>query len=145
MLYWFPTGHSDQSHWEIYRSNTIFTGRGLSDRCQFRPLLSKFLSCPAHFRKQFSEENRWNHLNNWKNHPCSFFFKDFVAFLGWWVDIIYESFSHHTWIIFKLKFTFIFSSCAANDFSKSSCFLMRASTLSSESPRSLLARKACNR
>jgi hypothetical protein len=38
MLYWFSTGHSDQCHWEIYRSNTRFTGRGPSDRCQFRPL-----------------------------------------------------------------------------------------------------------
>jgi hypothetical protein len=26
MLYWFSTGHSDQCHWEIYRSNTRFTG-----------------------------------------------------------------------------------------------------------------------
>jgi hypothetical protein len=33
MLYWFPTGHSDQCHWEVYRSNTRFTGRGMSDRC----------------------------------------------------------------------------------------------------------------
>jgi hypothetical protein len=40
MLYWFSTGHSDQCHWEIYRSNTRFTGRGPSDRCQFRPLLN---------------------------------------------------------------------------------------------------------
>ena len=40
------------------------------------------------------------------------------------------------------QFTLIFSSWAASDFSKSSCFLMRASTLSRESPRSSLARKA---
>jgi hypothetical protein len=25
MLYWFSTGHSDQCHWEIYRSHTRFT------------------------------------------------------------------------------------------------------------------------
>ena len=39
MLYWFSTGHSDQCHWEIYRSNRKFTGHGPSDRCQFRLLL----------------------------------------------------------------------------------------------------------
>ena len=112
------------------------------------------LSCPAHFRKQFSEENSWNQLNNWKNHPCSFH-KILQLFFGrggggvvrWYnlLCISCESNLHHTWIMFKLKFTFIFSSCAANDFSKSSCFFMRASTLSSESPKSLLARKACNK
>ena len=44
MLYWFPTGHSDQCHWEFYRSNTRFTGRGPSDRCQFRPLDTHYYS-----------------------------------------------------------------------------------------------------
>jgi hypothetical protein len=43
MLYWFSTGHSDQCHWEIYRSNTRFTGRGPLDRCQFRPLDISFV------------------------------------------------------------------------------------------------------
>lgn len=38
--------------------------------------------------------------------------------------------------------TVIFSSWALSDFSKSSCFLSRASTLSRESPRSSFSRKA---
>jgi hypothetical protein len=50
MLYWFSTGHSDQCHWEIYRSNTRFTGRGLSDRCQFRPLTGWVWNCHIIFR-----------------------------------------------------------------------------------------------
>jgi hypothetical protein len=44
MLYWFSTGHSDQCHWEIYRSNTRFTGRGPSDRCQFRPMFANIVN-----------------------------------------------------------------------------------------------------